>query len=120
MPAPTSRPRPKLPGFPGGSGGDASIGSLAGEFKDLLVAYVKQETVDPLKALGRFVAFGAAGAVLIGLGVGLVTLAIVRLLQAEVGDHLSGSLTWVPYTGGLLFALLVAGLAISRIGKGSR
>ncbi len=105
---------------PGRGDGDASIGVLARQFKDLVIAYAKQETVDPLKVVVRFVLWGVVGALLLGLGVGLITLAILRVLQGELGDHLSGSLSWVPYAGGLLFALLVAALAVSRIGKAPR
>jgi hypothetical protein len=105
---------------PGRGDHDASFGTLAGEFKDLVVAYTKQETLDPLKLIVRFVIWGVLGALMLGLGVGLLTLAILRVLQGELGDHLSGSLSWVPYAGGLLFAVTVAGLAISRIGKGPR
>ena len=39
------------------------------ELKDLVVAYAKQETIDPIKGLGRFVGFGVGGAVLLGTGV---------------------------------------------------
>lgn len=81
------------------------------------MAYVRQETLDPLKALGRFLAFGAIGAVFISIGTLLLTLGAVRAAQTEAGAHLSGNLTWVPYCGGILFALAVVGLAASRIGK---
>ena len=125
MATPTSRSKPRLPG-PGAEGhdrrgdGDASIATLGREFKDLVIGYAKQETLDPLKVVARFVAWGVVGAVLISTGVGLITLAVVRSLQGELGSHLQGSLTWVPYTAGLLFAVVVAALAASRIGKGSR
>ena len=39
------------------------------ELKDLVVAYAKQETVDPLKGLGRYLGFGLGGAVLLGTGI---------------------------------------------------
>jgi hypothetical protein len=106
--------------MPGRGDQDASFGTLAGEFKDLVIAYAKQETFDPLKMLVRFLIWGVVGALMLGLGVALITLAIVRVLQGELGHHLRGSLSWVPYVGGLLFAVVVAGLAVSRIGKGRR
>ncbi len=118
MANPTSRFNVRLPGR--GDDAAASFGTLAREFKDLVVAYAKQETLDPLKVIGRFVVWGVLGALMLGLGIGLMTLAILRLLQGELGDHLSGSLSWVPYAGGLLFAAAVAGLALSRIGKRPR
>ena len=97
--------------------------------KDLLVAYAKQETVVPLKSLIRFVIWGVIGAVLLGIACILWVLAIVRTLQAEttpdkhthltaLGVAFTGHLTWIPYLGGLLFAAIIAGLAVSRIGKG--
>lgn len=120
MAPPSSRPKTKLPRLPGRPDSDESFATLAGEFKDLVVGYAKQETLAPLKDVGRFAAWGIAGAILLGLGVVLVTLAVIRALQGELPHHLGGSLTWVPYAGGLVFALLVAGLAASRIGKGQR
>jgi len=114
---PTSRFNMSLPGR---GDKEASFGTLGGEFKDLVVAYAKQETIDPLKVIVRFVVWGILGALMLGLGVALMTLAILRLLQGELGGHLSGPLTWVPYVGGLLFVAVVAGLAVSRIGKGPR
>ena len=45
-----------------------SVVNDASAFKDLLLAYVRQETLDPLKALGRFLLFGVIGAVFLSLG----------------------------------------------------
>lgn len=88
--------------------------------KDLLVAYAKQETVVPLKALIRYVIWGVIGAVLLGIACVLWVVAILRTIQNETGGHLHGHLTWLPYVGGLLFAVIIAGLAVSRIGKGKK
>ncbi len=96
---------------------DKSVPTLVGELKDLVVAYVKQETVDPLKDLIRYVIFGLLGALLISTGAVLVALAILRCIQTEAGPHLAGDLTWVPYTAAVLFALAVAGVAVSRISR---
>jgi len=96
---------------------EKSVPALLGELKDLVVAYAKQETVDPLRHLLRFLLFGLIGAVFISIGVVLLAMAVLRAIQTEAGVHLSGDLTWVPYAGGVLFALIVAGVAASRIAK---
>jgi hypothetical protein len=99
---------------------DQSARELLTELFRLVVAYARQETVDPLKSLLRYVLWGVSGAVLLATGSVLLALAVVRLLETETGRHLSGSLTWVPYAGGLIFGVAVAGAAISRISKVSR
>jgi len=85
-----------------------------GELKDLVVGYAKQETVDPLKTLGRYLGFGLAGSVAMGLGLALLLLALLRGLQEidVFNDPLEvngGTFSWAPYaiTGvvGLLLAL---------------
>ena len=96
---------------------DKSVGTLVNELAGLVVAYIKQETVEPIKSLGRFVAFGVAGAVLIAVGGGVLTLATVRVIQSETGKHLHGDLTWVPYAGGALVAAVGAVWAAARIAK---
>ena len=71
------------------------------ELKDLVVGYAKQETVDPLRTLGRYMGFGVAGSVCIGGGVVLLLLALLRGLQ-EVTVFNDPSLTgdsrwsWAP------------------------
>lgn len=54
---------------------------IVGEFRELVVGYAKQETIDPLKRLGRYLGFGLGGALALGLGVLLLLLALLRGLQ---------------------------------------
>lgn len=96
---------------------DKSVTVLGNEFLGLVIAYAKQETVDPLKSLARFVAWGVAGAVLIATGGVLLALAAVRAAQSETGAHLHGNLSWVPYAGGMILALIGVVWSISRIFK---
>lgn len=96
------------------------MGTLAREFKTLVVAYAKQETVDPLRKLGRYLAAGLAGSVLLTVGSLMLIVAAVRATQAETGTHLHGDLSWVPYGAGLLLGVMILGLAASRIGKAPR
>lgn len=78
----------------------------------LIRDYAKQELVDPLQMLKRFFAYGIGGALALTLGLAFGTLAIIRALQEQTGDHLTGSLEWIPYLGGLVFAAVSAGLSI--------
>ena len=94
------------------------FGTLLSELAAMVIAYTKQETVDPLKSLLRFVAFGLLGSILIALGGGLITLAAVRAAQSETGRHLTGNLSWVPYVAGVLVAGFGAVWAATRISKG--
>ena len=52
----------------------------------LTVDYVKQETVEPLKGLGRFLYMGIAGSFFLAFGLLLILLGVLRLLQTETGD----------------------------------
>jgi len=88
------------------------IGSLVRDIGTLVVGYVKQETVDPIRGLGRFLAFGAAGVVVGGLGIVLLVLGGIRLLQEETGDAFSGHLSFLPYVIALVVCGAAAGLAL--------
>ena len=90
---------------------DKSMPTLAGELYDLVRAYAKQETLEPIKGLGRFAAFGVVGSILIGIGVVLLGVALLRALQTETGDTFDGRWSWAPYLLTLLACAVVAGLA---------
>lgn len=103
-----------------GSSGDASMGALARQLLSMVLAYTRQETVDPLRRLGRYLLWGVIGAFLTAVGAVLVVLGAVRAVQAETGSHLHGNWSWVPYMAGILVAVIVAAVAASRIGKAPR
>lgn len=93
------------------------IGEVVSELVDLTKAYAKQETVDPLKGLGRYLGYGLAGSLLLSIGVILLALAGLRALQTETGTTFTGNWSWVPYVIVLVFAVAVIGLALTRINK---
>lgn len=100
---------------------DKSIPNLASELWDLVRAYAKQETIEPAKGLGRFVAFGLAGSVLLGIGTVLLVLAVLRVLQDQTGTTFDGNWSWAPYLLTLAVCLAVVGAALSAVRrKGSR
>jgi hypothetical protein len=79
------------------------------ELKELLIAYAKQETIDPLKGLGRYVAFGIAGALLLGTGITFLAVGALRALQGDHdGPHFTGNWSWAPYAIVVIGALAIA------------
>ena len=96
---------------------EKSLPTLASELWDLVRAYAKQETVEPLKGIGRFVAFGIAGSFLLGTGVVLLVVGGLRALQTETGTTFAGNWSWVPYLIVLVGCAAVIGLVLSRTGK---
>jgi hypothetical protein len=99
------------------TGGRARATAEGREFVDLVVAYAKQETLGPLRGLGRFLGFGVGGSVALALGIPLLLLALLRALQTETGSTFQGNLSWLPYLITAAAALAVAGLAVWRITK---
>jgi hypothetical protein len=148
-------------------GGGARDG--AGDLIQLVIAYAKQETLDPVLRQLKKLGWGVAGGACMALGTAFLALGFVRALQTEFGTarpvlarsvilpptpvhssaahgssvtfqlvapnngfifgrgqaspfgsgaHLSGDWSWVPYMGGVLFCLVVAGFCVFRIVKG--
>jgi len=96
------------------------VSTLVGELWQLFVAYLKQETIDPVKDLGRFLAKGLAGSLLLSVGLVMLMLAGLRALQTETGSALDGNWSFVPYLVILVAAAAVAGLAARAIGSHKR
>ena len=80
--------------------------------------YVRQETVEPLRSLGRYLLFGTAGSLLVGVGTVLLALGALRGLQAW--GALNGRWSWVPYLAAAVPLALVGVRASSLIGKNGR
>jgi hypothetical protein len=94
----------------------APLPQVLRELRDLLVAYFQQETVVPLKQLGRYIVFGLVGALLLGFGVLLLAMSGLRALQEETGTTFTGNWSWAPY--GIMFVTLLVGGAITWKARG--
>lgn len=79
--------------------------------------YARQETIDPLKDVGRYLAFGGLGALLGSVGVILLMLSGLRALQTQTGSTFAGNLSWIPYLIVLAVAGACAGYAVMRISR---
>lgn len=99
---------------------EKSLPSHAAELWSMVREYARQETVEPLKGLGRYVAFGAAGSVLLGVGTVLLALAGLRALQTETGGTFDGNWSWAPYLIVLVGCAIVIALAMSRTKSGRK
>jgi hypothetical protein len=84
----------------------------------LTVDYLKQETIEPLRGLGRFLYMGIAGSFCLAFGILLILLGVLRLLQTETGTALTGDWSWVPYAAVVVLGLAVIGVAAWRITAG--
>jgi hypothetical protein len=86
---------------------------------DGVISYAKAQTVGPLRGAGRWLAWGAIGAILIGIGGSLALLGVLRLVQTEWGA-VSGEesrLSWLPYLIVFVVGAAFVGFAISRINR---
>jgi hypothetical protein len=84
----------------------------------LTVDYLKQEVVEPLRGLGRFLYMGIAGSFFLAFGLLLILLGVLRLLQTETGSALDGDWSWVPYAVVVVLGIVVIGVAALRIQAG--
>ncbi len=94
---------------------DTSLPNLATDLWDLVRAYAKQETIEPIKGLGRFIAFGVAGSVLLGIGSVLLAVAVLRALQTETGALFDGIWSFAPYLLTLVVCTVVIVMAASAM-----
>jgi hypothetical protein len=96
----------------------APLPQLLMELRGLVVGYVKQETLVPLRQLGRYVAFGVVGSFLLGLGVVLLAVGGLRALQTETGTTFTGDWSWAPY--GITVVGLFLGGAVTWKARGAK
>lgn len=92
------------------------------EVYELVKSYALQETAVPLQGVGRYLKWGLAGAVFLGLGLILLALAGLRGLQEiEIfngGADGTGWFVFAPYAIVSAGALLVLAFLYTRISKG--
>lgn len=86
----------------------------------LVKEYARQETVGPLRGAGRWLGFGAAGALLLATASVFLVVGVLRLMQNEFASTFSGRwMSLLPYAAALTITAAIIALAVSRIGKTS-
>lgn len=88
--------------------------------KDILqlsVGYLKQETKEPIRGIGRYIAWGSIAAIFLGMSGILLSLALLRGIQSGLAyvresgrGPLSGSWSFAPYLLTALACIIVLGL----------
>ena len=92
----------------------ADLGSVVELVKD----YARQETLGPIQGAGKWLAMGAAGAVMLGTGCVFLILGILRLVQNEFGRSFRSTwVTVVPYFIALVATVIVMTFAAWRISR---
>ncbi len=89
------------------------------EAVDLVKRYARQELLDPLKGVPRWLGLGLLGSFGMILGMILLLLALLRALQTETGTALTGNLSWIPYLVTVAALLAVIVLLVRQISKKS-
>lgn len=88
------------------------------ELYDLVVNYAKQQTIEPIRGVGRWLVFGLIAAVLMSIGLVLGVLGFLRLIQTTtIGE--SNSWSWTGYLITIVACIAVGWLAVSRIRRGT-
>ena len=88
------------------------------EIKALALRYIKEETIQPIKDMGRFVLWGAIGSLLVGFGYLFLLFGALRFLQDQF-KVLDGTLSWIPYLVVVVLAALIIALTAWRIVSGT-
>jgi len=84
---------------------------------EMILGYIKQETLAPLKSLARFVGFGIAGSIFLAFGLVLGLVAELRALQTATAVF-RGNLSWIPYLIVVVTAVIILALAAWRVVSG--
>lgn len=92
----------------------ASVRRDLDEVRELFVRYLKEQTLQPLKDLGRFVLFGVLGSVFVAFGVVIGLVGLLRMFQ-DLFPVLDGSLSFIPYLIVVVLALIVCLGIVRRI-----
>ena len=92
----------------------------ARELVDLVVAYAKQETLEPLKGLGKKAALGVGGALLLGIGGIFCSVAALRAMQSETDWFEENNLSYLPYFFTVVILLVLSVIGWVGLGPGKK
>jgi hypothetical protein len=92
----------------------------ARELVDLVITYAKQETLEPLKGLGKNAALGLGGALLLGIGGIFCSLGALRAMQSQTDWFERHNLTYLPYGATILILVVLSIVGWFGLGPGKK
>jgi len=92
----------------------------ARELVDLVIAYAKQETLEPLKGIGKNAALGLGGALLLGIGGIFCSLGALRAMQSQTDWFERHNLTYLPYGATILILVVLSIIGWFGLGPGKK
>jgi hypothetical protein len=92
----------------------------ARELVDLVIAYAKQETLEPLKGLGMNALKGIGGALLLGIGGIFCSMGALRAMQSETDFFERHNLSYLPYFLTVVILLLLSLIGWVGLGPGKK
>lgn len=81
---------------------------MLSELINVIISYVKSQTLVPLKRLGRYLGLGIAGSIFIANGAILISIGILRFLQSL--DAFDNKLSFLPYIILAIFDICIVGI----------
>lgn len=86
---------------------------------DLIKDYARQELLQPLAEIPRWLALGLAGTMALIVGLFLLLLSLLRALQTETGTAFAGNLSWIPYVISVVALAVLITALVREINKRS-
>jgi predicted cobalt transporter CbtA len=87
------------------------------ETVQLVKEYARQETLGPLKGWARYLGFGAAGSLVLGIGFVIAAVGVLRLLQTETTAFSGPSTSIIAYLITLAVCIVVIALTVWQISR---
>lgn len=91
------------------------IPQMVSQLVDLSKQYVRQETIEPAKRLGKAAGMGLLAAVLFAIGAALLSMALLRTILGAIGDGpIASSLGYLIVMGVLIAVIGILGWRMKR------
>ena len=94
--------------------------SDAKDLVDLVIAYAKQETLEPLKGMWKNALKGLGGALLLGFGGVFVSMGALRAMQTETDWFEEHNATYVPYILTVILLIILSVIGWVGLGPGKK